>query len=65
LKGGLYTIEILGLVHCNVWGLGKTTSLGEVWYFLTFIDDYFRIFFAILEGKGIMFFQVFGIQNLC
>lgn len=47
LKGGSHTIEILALVHCNVWGSGKTTSLGGVWYFLTFIDNFLEFFFAI------------------
>jgi hypothetical protein len=34
MKGGSHTIEILGLVHYDVSGLAKTTSLGGVWYFL-------------------------------
>jgi hypothetical protein len=37
----------------NVWGPTKIIFLGGVWYFLTFIDDYFReknCYFV--KGKG-------------
>jgi len=34
--------EVLGLVHCDVQGLAKTTSLGGVQYFLTFTNNWSR-----------------------
>lgn len=47
------TIQVIGLIHYDVWGSTKTTSLGGIWYFLTFIDDYFRNTFCyFLKGKG-------------
>jgi len=32
-EGGLRFGEVLGLVHCNVWGVTKITSFGGVQYF--------------------------------
>lgn len=47
------TIQVIGLVHYHVWGWTKTTSLGGIWYFLTFINDYFKNTFCyFLKGKG-------------
>jgi len=44
---------MIRLVHCNVWGSTKIIFLGGVWYFLTFIVDYFSNFFCyFLKGKG-------------
>ncbi len=38
-EGGSRFGEVLGLIHCDVWGLAKTTSLGRVQYFLTFTNN--------------------------
>ena len=31
------------LVHIDVWGLSRTTSTLGLWYFVTFIDDFFVV----------------------
>jgi len=36
------TEGILDYVHTDVWGPTKTTSLGGMYYFMSFIDDFFR-----------------------
>jgi len=53
MEGGSRTTKILGLVHCDVYGWARTTSLGRVWYFLTFINDYSKKTLCyFLKGKG-------------
>jgi hypothetical protein len=52
-EGVLRASEVLRLIHCDVWGLAKTTSFGGVWYFLTFTNDCLRkTFFYFLRIKG-------------
>ena len=36
------TKSILDYVHSDVWGPTKTTSLGGMHYFVTFVDDFSR-----------------------
>ena len=33
---------ILHYVHTNMWGPSKNASLGEKYYFISFVDDYSR-----------------------
>jgi len=52
-EGGLRFGEVLGLIHCNVWGLTKTTSFGGVQYFKTFVNNWSRKRFCyFLQRKG-------------
>ena len=37
------TKSILDYVHLNVWGPSKNSSLGGNHYYVTFVDDFFRI----------------------
>jgi hypothetical protein len=56
------TNKLQGLVHFDVWGLAKIPSSGGAKYFLTFINNIFRIFFCyFLKNKGECFtkFQEF------
>ena len=36
------TRKILKYVHSDVWGPTKTASIGGSYYFVTFVDDFFR-----------------------
>ena len=52
-EGGTRSSEILGLVHTDVCGPMKTTSMGGARYFVTFIDDKTRrISVYFLKTKG-------------
>ena len=52
-EGGRRSSEILGLVHTDVCGPMKTTSMGGARYFVTFIDDKTRrISVYFLKTKG-------------
>jgi len=52
-EGQSRSSEVLGLVHCDVWGLAKTISFGGVRYFLTFINNWLRkTFYYFLQRKG-------------
>ena len=53
-KGSTRSSEILGLVHTDVCGLMKTTSMGGARYFVTFINDKTRrisVYFLKTKGK--------------
>jgi hypothetical protein len=55
----LHVDKLLRLVHTNVWGLGKTASLGGARYFVFFIDYFFlKSFIYILKSKSRVFFKV-------
>ena len=45
--------EILDHVHNNVWGPTKTTFLGGMYYFVTFVDDYSRkVWVYLMKNKN-------------
>ncbi len=53
VKGQLRSGEVLGLVHCDVWGPTKTTSFGGVRHLKTFINNWSRKTFCyFLQRKG-------------
>ena len=50
------TKKILDYVHSNVWGPTRELSLGGSQYFVTFIDDFFRIVWVYyLKQKSMVF----------
>jgi len=50
-------VEILALVHTNVWGLALVKSLGGSQYYVTFIDDTTRkVWVYFLKNKSDVFY---------
>ena len=37
-----HTKGVLDYVHMDIWGPSKNASLGGKYYFISFVDDYFR-----------------------
>ena len=51
LDTAIHRIEgIIHFVHTNVWGPAKTTSLGDMHYFVSFIDDFSRCYWVYTMG---------------
>lgn len=34
------SIDILDLIHFDIWGPSSVSSIGGPWYFVVFVDDY-------------------------
>ena len=53
---------MLEVVHSNVWGLAKTTTMGGCRFYVTFIDDHTRkvwVFFIKEKSEVFSHFQSF------
>ena len=53
---------MLDVVHSDVWGLAKTTSMGGCRYYVTFIDDHTRkvwVYFMKEKSEVFTHFQSF------
>ena len=49
----------LELVHADIWGPTKNSSLGGKWYFLLFVDDYYRMMWVYFMEKKSKVFSYF------
>lgn len=59
--------NILEIVHFDVWGLAKTTSMGGCKYYVTFIDDHTRkvwVYFMKEKSEVFTHFQNFRVIML-
>ena len=59
------SINVLEIVHSDVWGLGRTTSIGGCKYYVTFIDDHTRkvwVYFMKEQSEVFTHFQNFKVM---
>jgi hypothetical protein len=57
-------IEVIRLVHSNVWGPTRVTSFNGSRYFITFTHDFSRTFLRFLQNKLGVFHKILKVERL-